>query len=266
MITDDYEEAIKIAKHLNELNEKRKEIENKINEEALMQLVNKIDSNNCFVFNPEWHSGVLGIVASRLKEKFNKPSLVLCCENDIAHGSGRSTKDVDLGAIVVLGKQKGILKDGGGHKVAAGFSCDLNRVEEVEKFFTEQIKKQTKGKELINSIHIDGVTSIKGATLDFVEKLQLLAPFGNGNPKPKICINDVIVSKTIVMQDKHLKCFLTSPFVKGTLETISFNALDTKLGEFLLNTKEPFSIVGSLSSNSWNGKVSVQFILEDAKN
>jgi single-stranded-DNA-specific exonuclease len=271
LVCEDYDEALKIAAELNDLNETRKGIESRICEEALEALQKDVEdgelkTNNAFVYNPDWHTGVSGIVASRLKEKFNKPAFVVSCEDGVAHGSARSVKGVDLGAIVVLAKQHGVLKDGGGHKMAAGFSCEVEKLDEFKAFLAEQIDKQTNGKEIIKTLKIDSVTSIKGANLDFLKSLELIAPFGNGNPKPKFCINDINISKTIVLTGKHIKCFLSSPYSKGSLEAIIFNAIGTKLGDFLLAKHDkPISLVGALDKNSWNGRESVQFMIEDAK-
>ncbi len=268
---EDADEAAQIAIELNDLNETRKNIESKITEEAIDQLKDKVEdgeltANNAFVYNPDWHAGVSGIVASRLKERFNKPSAVVSCEDGVAHGSARSIKGIDLGSIVVLAKNKGILKDGGGHKMAAGFSCEIEKLEEFKEFLTKQIDKQTGGKEIIRTIPIDSVISIKSANLDFLEALNLMAPFGNGNPKPKFCLKDINISKTIVLSGKHIKCFLISPYAKGSLEAIIFNAVDTKLGDFLLNSKgKAVSLVGTLNKNSWNGRELPQFMIEDAK-
>lgn len=271
LVCEDYDKALGFAKELNDLNETRKGIERNIHDEALANIEQfikdgELTTNNIFAYNPDWHTGVSGIVASRLKEQFNKPSFVVSCEDGVAHGSARSIKGVDLGAIVVLGKQKGILKDGGGHPMAAGFSCELEKLEEFKTFISEQIEKQTGGKTIIKTLKIDSVISIKGANLDFLKNLELMAPFGNGNPKPKFCINDLKIAKTIVIQEKHIKCFLSSPFTKGSLEAITFNSVGTKLGDFLLDRSDKqISIVGALDKNTWNGRETVQFMLEDAK-
>ncbi|MCT4575633.1 MAG: single-stranded-DNA-specific exonuclease RecJ [Alphaproteobacteria bacterium] len=271
MTSKNYNEAFEIAKKLNSLNEDRKEIESRIHEEALAYLSDEIEnrelkSNLSFVYNPDWHSGVLGIVASRLKEKFNKPSFVLCCEKGVAYGSGRSVSGVDIGAIVVLGKQKGLIKDGGGHKMAAGFSCDIDRIEEVKNFISKQIAKATEGKEIVKTLKIDSVISIKGANKDLIEAIDLMSPFGNGNPQPRFCFQELKIAKTIVLAGKHIKCFLSSPYTKGTLEAIAFNVIDTKIGDFLLDrSNNPISVVGTLNTNSWNGRETIQLIIEDAK-
>lgn len=271
LVCEDYDEAFAIAQELNELNETRKGIESRICEEAKAKLEEfvkdgELTVNNAFVFNPDWHTGVSGIVASRLKEKFNKPAFVVSCEDGIAHGSARSIQGVDLGSLVVLGKQKGILKDGGGHKMAAGFSCEVEKLDEFRAFVSEQIEKQTKDIEIRRIINIDATISLPGANLDLLDELNLLAPFGNGNPKPKLCINDINIAKSMILAEKHIKCFLRSPYSKGSLEAIIFNAVGTKLGDFLLKSKmhDSISIVGTLSKNTWRGKVSAQFLIEDA--
>jgi len=271
LICEDYNKAIRLAEKLEEYNNTRKEIESLMYEEAMASLDKDIEvydlkDNHAFVYDKNWHSGVLGIVASRLKEKFGKPSFAVTCDDGIAHGSARSIKGVDLGAIVVLAKQKGILKDGGGHKMAAGFSCPIERLEDFQNFIREQIDSQLNGKEVYTSIFIDAITSIRGANLELLDMIDKIAPFGNANSRPKFCIKNLDISKTMVLKDKHVKCFFSSKYEKGTLEGIIFNAVDGRLGDFLLQKHDkPIDVVGCLDKNSWNGRETVQFLIEDAK-
>lgn len=258
------EEAKKLAEALNQFNLERKDIEAYVLLQAIEMLEGKPQEYPmAFVFGHDWHQGVIGIVAGKLKERYNVPSFVMSIEADEVKGSARSIPGVDLGALVMAAKEQGLLTKGGGHTMAAGFSLNEDKIEDFKKFAGEFIKQKLGDEQLIPIIEYDGLISLSGATLDLAEKLQLLEPFGAGNPEPKIVIENVKFSRASIIGNGHVKCFLTSD-MGGSLKAIAFRCADTEVGKTMLNSKgEKFNVIGLLHKDVWQGNSSVQFIIED---
>ncbi len=260
--TDD--EARKLAEALNQFNLERKDIESYV----LLQAIEILEGQPqeypiAFVFGNDWHQGVIGIVAGKLKERYNVPAFVMSIEADEVKGSARSVPGVDLGALVMAAKEQGLLTKGGGHTMAAGFSLNEDKIADFKKFAGEFVKQKLGDERLVPIIEYDGLISLKGATLDLAEKLQLLEPFGAGNPEPKIVIENVKFSRASIIGNGHVKCFLTSD-TGGSLKAISFRCADTEVGKTILNARgEKFNIIGVLHKDVWQGNSSVQFIIED---
>ncbi len=260
--TDD--EAKKLAEALNQFNLERKDIESYVLLQAIEMLEGKPQEYPmAFVFGNDWHQGVIGIVAGKLKERYNVPAFVMSVEADEVKGSARSIPGVDLGALVMAAKEQGLLTKGGGHTMAAGFSLNEDKIEDFKKFAGEFISQKLGNERLVPIIEYDGLISLGGATLDLAEKLQLLEPFGAGNPEPKIVIENVKFSRASIIGNGHVKCFLTSD-TGGSLKAIAFRCADTEVGKTMLNARgEKFNVIGVLHKDVWQGNASVQFIIED---
>jgi len=212
-----------------------------------------------------WHQGVVGIVAGRLKERFNLPSFVLSVEGSDAKGSSRSVPGVDLGTLVITAMQKGILSRGGGHPMAAGFSLDTNRINDFRAFLKEYINTQCnlevdKPKELI----IDGVLDIHAVNLDLLDKISLLEPYGEGNEEPVFAVHDVLLSRTILTKNGHVVCKFTGKS-GGYLDAVCFRAEKTQIGQTLLENRvgQYYHIAGQLRIDTWNTQKKVQMIIHD---
>src|SRR5690606_15540163 len=134
---------------------------------------------------PGWHVGVLGIVASRLKEKFDLPAVVIGLDGDIGKGSARSIPGVDIGAAMTAAKQAGLLVNGGGHKMAAGLTVRAENIDALADFLRERLMEPVAAARVSAGLTLDGVLSVAGANLDLVETLEQMGPFGTGNPTPK---------------------------------------------------------------------------------
>lgn len=260
--TDD--EAKKLAEALNQFNLERKDIESYVLLQAIEMLEGKPQEYPmAFVFGNDWHQGVIGIVAGKLKERYNVPAFVMSVEADEVKGSARSIPGVDLGALVMAAKEQGLLTKGGGHTMAAGFSLNEDKIEDFKKFAGEFISQKLGNERLVPIIEYDGLISLGGATLDLAEKLQLLEPFGASNPEPKIVIENVKFSRASIIGNGHVKCFLTSD-TGGSLKAIAFRCADTEVGKTMLNARgEKFNVIGVLHKDVWQGNASVQFIIED---
>ncbi|MBT4589457.1 MAG: single-stranded-DNA-specific exonuclease RecJ [Rhodospirillaceae bacterium] len=267
LATDSTEKAFNIAQKLDAYNLERREIEDMVLQEALALAETKAEEAGSVVFiaGQGWHPGVIGIVASRLKERYGLPSCVVTVQDGKATGSGRSITGVDLGACVIAPRQAGILTNGGGHAMAAGFSLEEGQLGAFESFLAERIGKQIEEEGIVPTLNVDGSVTLEGATMDLVEVLQKLAPFGNGNAEPRLAFNSIRIAKVDVVGVNHVRCFLSGIDSKKQLAAIAFRCLDTELGQALLNHNGmPLHIVGRLRENIWQGRSSVQLLIDDA--
>ena len=267
--TDDDGKAKEIAEKLNKYNLERKEIETNVLDEALQIAEEKVKNRSVnsiiLVTGENWHPGVIGIVASRLKEKYSLPACVLTSKEGKMTGSGRSINGIDLGACVIAARQAGIIENGGGHAMAAGFSLADNKLETFEEFLSERISKQIQNQKIVPKLNIDALLTLDGATQEFVSLLQKMGPFGSGNPEPRIVFEGVRIVKATIVGSDHVRCFLTSINSKKSLSAIAFRCVETALGQALLkNNGVPMHVAGKLRENNWQGKTTIQFLMDDA--
>lgn len=265
LASDNPEEVTQIAERLDALNGERKEIEAGILEEAIEE-VESCEEERAFAFTcgKGWHEGVLGIIASRLKERYNLPAFVMAQdEKGIIKGSARSVVGIDLGAIVIAARQAGVLTKGGGHTMAAGFSLNEDKLEAFKNFIAERIDSQLGGEALVPVLEVDAAISLRGATVDLVSQLSLLEPFGVGNRRPRFVIPDVRITKSDIVGQGHVRCFLTTAG-GGSLKAIAFRAADSDLGQILLSPPTtPVHIAGDLRLDTWRGRNAVQCQIVD---
>ncbi|MBQ7303736.1 MAG: single-stranded-DNA-specific exonuclease RecJ, partial [Alphaproteobacteria bacterium] len=257
-------QAKQMAQELNQFNDDRKKIE----EEVLSQAIAQVECHNCeypliFVAGKNWHQGVIGIVAGKLKERYNLPSFVMSVEEDEVKGSARSINGVDLGALVISAKEQGVLTKGGGHTMAAGFSLNEDKIDDFKKFVGNYIQNKLNSENIVPVLTIDAVVSLSGVNEKLADCLQLLEPFGSSNPEPKIMIERVMVKNAIIVGNGHIKCKLVSD-MQDSLNAIIFKAENTPMGNVLKNAgNDIFNIVGVLRKDTWQGKNNLQFIIED---
>lgn len=259
-------EAETLADKLNEFNTQRKDIENYVLEEAITMIeTNPSDYPLAFVAGKNWHQGVIGIVAGKLKERYNLPSFVMSIEDDEVKGSARSIPQVDLGALIISAKERGIITKGGGHTMAAGFSLNEDRIDDFRQFVGEYIKNKLGDEAIVPILEYDGVIDLMGATPDLASNLELLEPYGAGNNEPKLVIKNVRFKKTGIVGSGHVRCFLSSDN-GGSLKAMAFRSADNDLGQAMLNShNDLYDVLGTLRKDNWLGRNSVQFIIDDAK-
>ena len=259
-------EAERLAEKLNEFNDQRKEIEGYVLLKAIEMLEGTPQEYPiAFVTGDDWHQGVIGIVAGKLKERYNVPAFVMSIEADEVKGSARSVPGIDLGALVMSAKERGILTKGGGHIMAAGFSLNKDKIDEFRKFAGEYVLERLGNEDIVPVLDIDGSLDLLGANVDMAEKLELLEPYGAGNSEPKLMLSSVRVVKPSIVGSGHVRCFLSSGN-GGSLKAMAFRVGDTELGKALLTPEGSlFNVVGVLRRDNWQGRNSVQFIIEDAK-
>ena len=213
------------------------------------------------VMGEGWHQGVIGIIASRLKERFDRPTCVLTRNGDTVVGSGRSVSGIDVGAAVIAARQRGIIIAGGGHAMAAGFTLQTSNVEEFHKFVEKQVFKTLVKEDLQPTLSIDSTVTIHGANIELVKTLERLGPFGSGNSEPRFAFSNLRVDRVDVVGKDHLRCRLVD-LGSERLQAIAFRSLDTELGQRLLNHGGvPLNIVGRLRENVWQGRSSVQILI-----
>ena len=261
---DDFQAGM-LAEKLNEFNAQRKEIEAYVLLSAIEMLEGAPQEYPiAFVAGKDWHQGVVGIVAGKLKERYNVPAFVMSIEEDEVKGSARSIPGVDLGALIMAAKEKGILTKGGGHMMAAGFSLEEGKLEDFRKFAGEYVRQKLGDESITPVMEIDSTMDLLGANTAFAESLEMLEPYGAGNAEPKIVLERVRVTKSGIVGAGHVRCFLTSAN-GGSLKAMAFKVADTELGKSLLNPQGAiFDVAGMLRRDNWQGRNSVQFIIEDA--
>lgn len=261
---DDFQ-AGQLADKLNEFDAQRKEIEAYVLLSAIEMLEGTPQEYPiAFAAGKDWHQGVVGIVAGKLKERYNVPAFVMSIEPDEVKGSARSVPGVDLGALIIAAKEKGLLTKGGGHTMAAGFSLSEDKIEAFRRFAGEYVRQKLGEEDVAPVIEVDSALDLLGANTDFAAALELLEPFGAGNAEPKIVLEHVRIVKPGIVGAGHVRCFLTSGN-GGSLKAMAFKIADTELGKTLLNSQGAvFDIAGVLRRDNWQGRNSVQFIIDDA--
>lgn len=265
--TDDPLEAKEIALQLHQYNAERKELERHVLEDATI-CAEAAPENNLvlLVAGESWHPGVIGIVAARLKEKYNRPACVIAFdEYGIGKASGRSVSNIDLGAAILSAKEKGLLINGGGHKMAAGFTVARNMLPDLTAYINAHALEQLKGLPYAPELRIDSVLSLHALTMELVEKLTLLAPYGAGHAEPRFALTGVKIIKPRVVGENHVSCFIQDTSGGVSLKGIAFRAMDSLLGELLLKSgPAPLHLAGHVAVNEWNGKKTVDFQIVDA--
>lgn len=268
LLTDNPLIAHDLANKLHQMNQERIDIQNAIMLSATEMAEKCCQSGRCslFVCGDNWHGGVMGIIAGRLKDKFNLPSCVATKSDGQINGSGRSVAGVDLGKIIHDALAAGIVSEGGGHAAAAGFSLSEDKETEFCEFLERAVNEQLNGVVPQPEIIVDAQMDAGGATMKLVKQLNALEPFGQGNPEPTLVLHGAVLRHAVVMGNgAHLRgTVMTS---SGTqLAFVGFNLVGTPVGDFLLddaNTNTKIMMLGKLKENEYNGRISIQFVLED---
>jgi len=271
LTSDDENETNAIADKLNVLNQERQNIEKKV----LDQSIEKVDNhmienglndypNSIFVSHDNWHLGVLGIVASRLKEKYHRPSFVISTSDDISTASARSLPGIDIGKIIIDGVNEGLLLSGGGHAMAGGFSIQKSKIEEFNEFCNNKIleldndiltKRTQKYDDILSNIEIDR---------NFYEFINRASPYGQGNPEPKFIVPNSEVEFCKIVGKGHLKLKISGNNYKN-LDCIAFNAVGTPLGDLILNhSGSLIHFIGVIRKNDWQDFKGIQLQIFDA--
>ena len=259
LTSKDPEECQTIIQDMMRLNDERKIIEKDMVDTALCQATTQENIPIICVYQQGWHPGIIGIVASRVKDKTDKPTIVIGFDADgVGKGSGRSVKGINLGDIIQKAKEQGILVAGGGHAMAAGLTIQKDKLPEFLRFLSAQdIKRREK-----TSHSLAGTLSLSGITSDTISSIEQLGPFGAGNPQPVFLIPHAQFKNPQVRSEKHISFTLTGEG-KARVNGIAFNVIGTPLAEAILNHNGTFHVVGRIQKELWQGRTYVKVHLED---
>ena len=263
LLSKDSKETFKIATELESFNEERRLIESNM----LKKIKNTISINSddpvIVLSGHNWHEGIIGIIASRLKEKYNKPTVIISVEKGLGRASARSVLGFDIGTVIISAVQNKILKKGGGHKMAGGFTIDENKIEEFKDFLKKKFLKIEKNLNKKNILLFDAKISPSALNESFFSEINSLSPFGSANPEPKFVVENLELLKSSIVADKHIRSLLSAPD-GSAVKSIAFNAIKTDLETYLLSkNRKKFNILGKLSLNEWKGQKKVEFIIDD---
>lgn len=265
--TTDEEEAYNIAKELEQYNQERKAIEFAVMQEAIEIAKLQEENDSIFVVGSRWHQGVIGIVAGRLKEKYNKPVAVITVIDGIAKASCRSIKGVDYGGAILEAKLKGYISAGGGHEMAAGFTTSEDKLEELKEFLSARFASSIKDSAAHITKYYEHDLTTSSVNFDLLDKIKILEPFGNGNVPPTFRFSEVFVLKADVVANNHIR-FILAPtqdaYGHKALKGIAFNAVGTPIADALLSAKaRKLDVLGQLKLNKWQDSESIQLQLAD---
>ena len=263
--TTDPAEAKSIADRLDELNTERREIEAQVRDAAIAQAERRgLDAPLVWAAGEGWHPGVVGIVASRLKELTNRPAVVIGLDGDEGKGSGRSVAGVDLGASVHRVAAEGLLIKGGGHRMAAGLTLARDGLDAAMARLTELLARQGAGTGGPADLRLDGLLMPCAATVELVRRIETAGPFGSGAPAPRFAFPDVRIQSARPVGASHLKVSFGDG-MGARIDAICFGAMDGPLGPALTgHGGRRFHLAGKLEVNEWGGRQSVQLRLDDA--
>jgi single-stranded-DNA-specific exonuclease len=269
LASDDAIETRAIAARLDQMNRERQEIEAGVLAAALAEAERAAAAGEetLIVAGEGWHPGVIGIVAGRLRERFNVPSCVVALGGGIGKGSGRSVRGVKLGAAVIAARQAGLLVDGGGHDMAAGFTVRAEALAGFRAFLADHVRRQLAGERLVPGLSLDGALAPSAATADLVGVLDRAAPFGAGNPRPRFAFPSVRIAyaEAVGNGGGHIRLRIAAGDGGRGLKAVAFRAAGTPLGEALLTSAgAPLHLAGHLKRDTWNGADGVDLVVEDA--
>ena len=263
LLDTDPKNAFKLASELDQFNKERQMLEKDLLQKLLNETKDYSKDPVLVLSGSNWHEGIIGIVAARLKDKFNKPVIIISVDDQIGKASARSIIGFDIGSVIIAATQDEILLKGGGHKMAGGFSINIKNIEKFKEFVFRKFRNINEDITSDKPLYFDSVLSPAAINLDFYNKVNNLAPFGSGNPEPKFVIENLKTVNGKIVGEKHIKSVLIG--MDGSLiKTIAFNAADNNLGAYLLkNNNKTFNIAGKLSLNEWRGQSNVEFIIDD---
>ncbi|MDR3505593.1 MAG: single-stranded-DNA-specific exonuclease RecJ [Acidocella sp.] len=267
LLAEDEALAAELAQTLDDVNRQRQAVEAGITSDAMAQAQAQVEAGHSVILLAQegWHPGVVGIVAGRVKEKFNRPALVAGITEGMAKGSGRSVPGIDLGAAVIAARQSGLLATGGGHAMAAGFSAPHTALEELHEFLNARLAKAAELPQTAE-LMLDGVLGVAGANASLAQMVAKLGPFGTGNAEPLFVLPRArVVKADRIGKDGGTIRAMVEGEGGGRLKALLFRAKDGPLAQALERAGgAPLHLAGYLRAESWQGRVSAGFFITDA--
>ena len=258
--SDDYEIIKNRSFKLINLNEKRKKIEENILNKIDFEKIKSENKDVIIYYKNTLNEGLIGIIASRLKDYFNKPSIVITNSNNILKASARSTAKYNIGYLIKLLIEKEIIETGGGHNMAAGFTIKKKNINILDDFIQKDFLK--KNSNIKNTNNFDAEITTSAINLDFIKELNKLGPFGNFNRSPLFLIRNVKIIKSNIISKKHVSAIIR-PHIGSSIKTICFNCSSNEIGKYLLNYNKKINIIGQMHENIWNNKKTIQLNIKD---
>jgi single-stranded-DNA-specific exonuclease len=262
-------ECTEIAAELDRLNKERQAIETAMLEEAFAEADAEIGAGEgpavIVTASPRWHPGVVGLIASRLKDRLKRPAVAIALQpNGIGSGSGRSIAGVDLGRAVRAAVDEGILIKGGGHAMAAGLTVEAGRLGDLRAFLAGSLGPAVCNSPDSDGLKIDAALSASGATADLIETMERAGPFGSGHPEPLYAFPSHQVAYAEAGDNGHVRATLKA-MDGATIKAVAFRAADGPLGEALLAARgRLLHVAGSLSVDRWQGRRQSSLRIVDA--
>jgi single-stranded-DNA-specific exonuclease len=269
LTTDNDAEAKEVAEQLDALNTERQRAEKVMLEQAISEADREWGEGEgpsvLITASDEWHPGIVGLLASRLKDRFKRPAFAIAFDrNGKGSGSGRSISGVDLGAAVRAGVEDELLEKGGGHAMAAGLTVQKDKLGELRAYLEDKLVKSVQQVSENQSLKIDGALTARSATLDLIEQIERAGPFGQGNPQPTFVFPAHSIRYAKIVGADHVS-FTATGGDGATLRAIAFRAAETELGRAILNgSGKPLHIAGTISADLWQGTRRVQLRVLDA--
>lgn len=268
--SDDPHEVGALALRLDEFNAERRAIEREVLDQAITRIEGlygpdaKALPSALLVESEGWHVGVIGIVASRLVERYARPVFVIGMDGALGKGSGRSVRGVDLGAAVIAARQAGLLVNGGGHAMAAGLTVARDSLPELTRFLDERIAPQLGVAPPVRELGIDAALAPGAATVELVSMIERAGPFGAGNAQPRFALTGVRVSFAQPVGEGHVRCTLQGA-ERGRVDAIAFRANQSALGPALMDSARPvLHVAGALKIDRFGGRETVRLQIDDA--
>ncbi|MCE2992773.1 MAG: single-stranded-DNA-specific exonuclease RecJ [Alphaproteobacteria bacterium] len=267
--TPEYAEALEIANKLESLNEERRAIEAVTIEDALSYIeANKLFEKPIIIVKGEgWHQGILGILASRIKEKYNRPSAVISISGGVGKGSARSITGIDIGSMMSVARSQNLLIQGGGHAMAAGFTVAEDKIDAFYDFMCQKLANSDEMFEKAREVKIDAIVSVGTVNGKLVEELSASAPFGAGNPQPRLALLDVVLVSARVVGRTHVMAIVSDSksdrVASHTLKCMLFKSIDTDIGQFLLSSIGKRINLCGMAQPHYQDRDKADFIIED---
>ena len=263
LISNDPEKTYQIALDLDKSNKERQAIELMLSEQINLEVKNYHNHPVLVMSGNNWHEGIIGIVASRIKEKYNKPTILISLKQNIGKGSARSVVGFDIGSQIIKAVQCGILQKGGGHKMAGGFILKKENIPTFRDFLIKNFEKSNINSSASTNLYLDSIIAPSALNEVFFDEINCLAPFGSGNSEPKFVIENIKVISANIVGNNHIKLVLSGK--DGTVfKSLAWNAINTPLEPFLNNkNRKRINIAGKIHLNQWRGERKVEFMIED---
>ena len=263
LISNDPKKTYQIALDLDKSNKERQAIELMLSEQINLEVKNYHNHPVLVMSGNNWHEGIIGIVASRIKEKYSKPTILISLKQNIGKGSARSVVGFDIGSQIIKAVQCGILQKGGGHKMAGGFILKKENIPTFRDFLIKNFEKSNINSSASTNLYLDSIIAPSALNEVFFDEINCLAPFGSGNSEPKFVIENIKVISANIVGNNHIKLVLSGK--DGTVfKSLAWNAINTPLEPFLNNkNRKRINIAGKIHLNQWRGERKVEFMIED---